>query len=352
MEGKEIALRHRRLRPLRGDHDRRLVRRRQRHARLVHAARRHDPAGQHRPRRGDLRRGRRRALRHPDLRGAGDLHRRADGRAHARSTSARRSSRTRSRWRCWSLLVLPLSILGFTGGRGGHRLRRWPAVWNPAAHGLTEILYAFTSATGNNGSAFAGISANTPFYNVDARARDADRPLPDDRADPGPGRHRWPRRSGSTATAGTFPTTGPLWVGLLVGVILIVGALTYFPAYTLGPIIEHFQMRDGVTFAFGAVGSESRVESVDGQRHDERAMTNGNQTMSTMTRPAGRPRRRPDRPDEPDAGHGRRARQRPSSAESVKKQPKRSLFDPAIVRPCHRARRSASSTRATCGATR
>ena len=113
------------------------------------------------------------------------------------------------------------------------------------------MLYAFTSATGNNGSAFAGINANVPFYliaqglamligrylmiipllalagNLAAKKRVAE-------------------------TAGTFPTTGGLWVGLLVGVIVIVGALTYFPAYTLGPVIEHFQMQAGETFAFGS----------------------------------------------------------------------------------------------------
>ena len=55
----------------------------------------------------------------------------------------------------------------------------------------------------------------------------------------------------ASVTTGTFPTTGPLWIGLLVGVILIVGALTYFPAYSLGPIIEHIQMHDGVTFSTG-----------------------------------------------------------------------------------------------------
>jgi K+-transporting ATPase ATPase A chain len=143
-------------------------------------------------------------------------------------------------------LVLPLSILGFTA-LAMATPEALASRWNPAAHGLTEILYAFTSATGNNGSAFAGISANTPFFN------------------PTLGFAMLVGRflmivpimalAGSLAakqrvaeTAGTFPTTGALWVGLLAGVILIVGALTYFPSYTLGPVIEHFQMQAGVTF--------------------------------------------------------------------------------------------------------
>ncbi|HET7093152.1 MAG TPA: potassium-transporting ATPase subunit KdpA [Thermomicrobiales bacterium] len=148
-----------------------------------------------------------------------------------------------------TLLVLPLAILGFAAAAAvsGDALASRA---NPAAHGLSEILYAFTSAAGNNGSAFAGLNANTPFYllsqgvtmligrffmivpvlalagNLAAKRRAAE-------------------------TAGTFPTTGGLWVGLLVGVIVIVGALTYFPAYTLGPVIEQFQMRAGDVFTFG-----------------------------------------------------------------------------------------------------
>jgi K+-transporting ATPase ATPase A chain len=112
---------------------------------------------------------------------------------------------------------------------------------NPGAHGFSEILYAYTSGTGNNGSAFAGISANTPWYNVTigfamligrflmllpllaiAGSLAAKRQVP--------------------VSAGTFPTHGPLFVGLLVGVVLIVGALTYFPALSLGPIVEHLTL--------------------------------------------------------------------------------------------------------------
>ncbi|MGI8477201.1 MAG: potassium-transporting ATPase subunit KdpA, partial [Thermomicrobiales bacterium] len=145
-----------------------------------------------------------------------------------------------------TLLVLPLVILGFTGVALVHS-EGLSSISNPGPHGLSEVLYAFTSGGGNNGSAFAGISANTPFYNI---ALGFDMLV---------GRFAMivpilalagslAAKKRSTVTTGTFPTTGPLWIGLLIGVILIVGALTYFPAYSLGPIIEHFQMRHGVTF--------------------------------------------------------------------------------------------------------
>jgi K+-transporting ATPase ATPase A chain len=112
---------------------------------------------------------------------------------------------------------------------------------NNGPHGLSEILYAYASGTGNNGSAFAGLNANTPWYNLTI------------------GLAMWIGRflflipllavAGSLAakkkvpsTAGTFPTHGPLFVGLLVGTVLIVGALTYFPVLSLGPIVEHYLM--------------------------------------------------------------------------------------------------------------
>ncbi|EGO64094.1 potassium-transporting ATPase subunit KdpA [Acetonema longum] len=121
------------------------------------------------------------------------------------------------------------------------------SVLNPGPHGLSEITYAFASAAGNNGSAFGGLSANTPFYNlmlamgmligrfgvilpVLALAGDmAEKKI----SPPGPG---------------TFPTTGWLFVALLAGVILIVGALTFLPVLTLGPIAEHLLMLHGTTF--------------------------------------------------------------------------------------------------------
>lgn len=145
-----------------------------------------------------------------------------------------------------AILILPISILGFTA-----LAMLWPGALdsrnNMGPHGLSEILYAFTSGTGNNGSAFAGLNANTPFYNLTIGLAMI------------VGRFAFivpvmalagslASKKRSAATAGTFPTTGPLFVGLLVGVILIVGALTYFPVYALGPIVEHLQMLAGKTF--------------------------------------------------------------------------------------------------------
>jgi K+-transporting ATPase ATPase A chain len=145
-----------------------------------------------------------------------------------------------------AILCLPLMILGWTAVA---------VVYPPAAasmanagpHGFTEVLYAYSSQTGNNGSAFAGLTGNTPFYNITgalsmlvgrfwviipamavAGSLAAKRTV--------------------AASGGTFPTTGPLFVGLLVGVILIVGGLTFFPALALGPIVEHLAMLAGTTF--------------------------------------------------------------------------------------------------------
>ena len=147
------------------------------------------------------------------------------------------------------LLVLPLAILGFTAVA---IVTDWglTTIWNPGPHGFSEVLYAYTSAAGNNGSAFAGLGANTPFYNVTLGiAMLVGRFLMIIPILALAGSLAAKKRS--SATVGTFPTTGPLWVGLLVGVILIVGALTYFPSYTLGPIIDHFHMANEVTFAAG-----------------------------------------------------------------------------------------------------
>ena len=145
-----------------------------------------------------------------------------------------------------AILILPLSILGFTAiatvvdaGLAG------PA--NQGPHGFSEILYAYTSGTGNNGSAFAGISANTMFYNTTigfamfigrflmivpmlaiAGSLAAKKIVP--------------------ASAGTFPTDGPVFIGLVVGVILIVGGLTFFPALALGPLVEQLSMHAGTLF--------------------------------------------------------------------------------------------------------
>ncbi|HEX8464332.1 MAG TPA: potassium-transporting ATPase subunit KdpA, partial [Abditibacterium sp.] len=118
---------------------------------------------------------------------------------------------------------------------------------NSGPHGLSEILYAFTSATGNNGSAFAGITANTPFYNTAlGLAMLIGRflmiiPL---LAIAG----SLARKKFSPTSSGTFPTDSPTFVAVLCGTIVIVGALTYFPALALGPIVEHLLMNAAKTF--------------------------------------------------------------------------------------------------------
>lgn len=145
-----------------------------------------------------------------------------------------------------AIAVLPLCILGFTAlaavlpaGLAGPL--------NKGPHGFSEILYAFTSATANNGSAFAGISSGTPFYNgllgvamwlgrffviVPALAIAGSLAI----------------KKHSPESAGSFPTTGALWIGLLVGVVLIVGGLTFLPSLALGPIADHLAMIRGQLF--------------------------------------------------------------------------------------------------------
>jgi K+-transporting ATPase ATPase A chain len=144
------------------------------------------------------------------------------------------------------VLVFPLSILAFAA---------WASVAdyglssraNLGPHGLSEILYAYSSGTGNNGSAFAGLNANTPFYNTTlglamligrfwmmipviaiAGSMRGKTTVP-----PGPG---------------TFPTNGGMFVVLLVAIVLIVGALTFFPVLALGPVVEHFLAGAGRMF--------------------------------------------------------------------------------------------------------
>jgi len=144
------------------------------------------------------------------------------------------------------VLVFPLTILAFSA---------WAAVApygvsslnNAGPHGLSEILYAFTSSVGNNGSAFAGLSANTPFYNVAlglAMLIGRFWMIVPALAIAGllAGKKRVPPGQG------TLPTTGPLFTALLVGVILVVGALTFFPVLSLGPIVEHFAAQAGKVF--------------------------------------------------------------------------------------------------------
>ena len=146
------------------------------------------------------------------------------------------------------VLVFPLVILAFAAWSAVAPYGAVVARTTRAPTASREILYAFTSAAGNNGSAFAGINANTPWYNVDARPDDADRPLLDDR--PRARHRRDPGRQevGAAPGPGTLPTNGPLFAALLVGVILIVGALTFFPALSLGPIVEHFLVQSGKVF--------------------------------------------------------------------------------------------------------
>jgi len=121
------------------------------------------------------------------------------------------------------------------------------SITNPGPHGFTQILYAFTSGAGNNGSAFAGLTANTPWYNTSIGF------------DTLIGRFfmiipmlaiagNLAQKKYVPPSAGTFPVTTPLFTTLLIGVILIVGALTFFPALSLGPILEHLLMAAGKTF--------------------------------------------------------------------------------------------------------
>jgi K+-transporting ATPase ATPase A chain len=140
--------------------------------------------------------------------------------------------------------VIPLAAKGYWNPAGSPTAN----LNNSGPHGFGEILYAFVSNTANNGSAFAGLSANTPWYNLTTGLAQLI------------GRFLFLipllAAAGSLAakkkipsTAGTFPTHGPLFVGLLVGTVIIVGALTFFPALSLGPIVEHYLMHSGKLFS-------------------------------------------------------------------------------------------------------
>ena len=141
-------------------------------------------------------------------------------------------------------VVLPLAKNGYWNP-GGPPITNFN---NSGPHGFSEVLYAFSSASENNGSAFGGINANTPWYNLTqglamltgrfgfilpalavAGSLAAKKKVP--------------------TTSGTLPTHGALFVGLLIGVVVIIGALTFFPALSLGPIVEHFLMREGKLFS-------------------------------------------------------------------------------------------------------
>jgi len=145
-----------------------------------------------------------------------------------------------------AILVLPLMYLGWTAVATVIP-SAVAATANPGPHGFSEILYAYVSQTGNNGSAFAGLGGNTLFYNLTGAAAML------------VGRF-WmiiptmaiagslAQKKSIPASAGTFPTTGGLFIGLVVGVILIMGGLTFFPALALGPIVEHLAMNAGTLF--------------------------------------------------------------------------------------------------------
>lgn len=145
------------------------------------------------------------------------------------------------------LLIFPLIILGFSAVTVLAPTFGLSALTNHGPHGLSEILYAYTSATGNNGSAFAGLSANTDWYNLSLGfAMFAGRflmliPM---LAIAG----NLVQKKSIPATAGTFPVTTPLFTALLTGIIVIVGALTFFPALALGPVLEHLLLHTSQTY--------------------------------------------------------------------------------------------------------
>jgi K+-transporting ATPase ATPase A chain len=145
------------------------------------------------------------------------------------------------------VLIFPLLILCFSAATVLLPHLGLSSLANAGPHGLSEILYAFSSAAGNNGSAFAGLNANTNYYNLTLAIVMLS------------GRFlmivpmlavagNLARKKIAPASAGTFPVTTPLFTILLTGVIVIVGALTFFPALTLGPILEHLLMYAGKTF--------------------------------------------------------------------------------------------------------
>jgi potassium-transporting ATPase potassium-binding subunit len=146
-----------------------------------------------------------------------------------------------------ALLVLPLMYLGWTAV-AMMVPSAVAAMGNPGPHGFTEVLYAYVSQDGNNGSAFAGLSSNTLFYNLTgAVAMFVGRfwMIIPTMAIAG----SLAAKKSVPASVGTFPTTGSLFVGLVVGVIVIVGGLTFFPALALGPIVEQLAQNAGTLFA-------------------------------------------------------------------------------------------------------
>ncbi|WP_072387726.1 potassium-transporting ATPase subunit KdpA [Hyphomicrobium sp. CS1BSMeth3] len=145
-----------------------------------------------------------------------------------------------------AILILPLMYLGWTAAAVVIPSAA-ASMANPGPHGFSEVLYAYTSQTANNGSAFAGLTGNTLWYNTTgAIAMLVGRFLMIVPALAIAG--SLAAKKSVPPSSGTFPTTGALFVGLVVGVILIVGGLTFFPALALGPIVEHLAMRAGTAF--------------------------------------------------------------------------------------------------------
>jgi potassium-transporting ATPase potassium-binding subunit len=146
-----------------------------------------------------------------------------------------------------AILILPLMYLGWTAVAVVYPTAV-ASMANPGPHGFSEVLYAYVSQTGNNGSAFAGLTGNIMFYNVTgAIAMLVGRFIMIVPAMAIAG--SLVEKKSVPPSAGTFPTTGALFVGLTVGVIVIIGGLTFFPALALGPIVEHLAMVAGTTFA-------------------------------------------------------------------------------------------------------
>jgi K+-transporting ATPase ATPase A chain len=145
-----------------------------------------------------------------------------------------------------AVLCLPLSILGFTA-IASVIPAGLSSIANQGPHGFSELLYAYTSGTANNGSAFGGLSGNTPWYNITiglAMLMGRFLVIVPAMAIAG----SLVAKKIAPQSAGTFPTHGPLFVGLLIGVILVVGGLIFFPALALGPIAEHLALIQGKTF--------------------------------------------------------------------------------------------------------
>jgi potassium-transporting ATPase potassium-binding subunit len=146
----------------------------------------------------------------------------------------------------FAVLIYPLIVLGFSGASVLLQTAL-DSLGNSGPHGLSEIIYAFASTNANNGSAFAGLNGNTPWFNTTlGLAMLLGRfayvvPVLALAGSP-------PAKKKAPASAGTFPTTGPLFVGLLIGVIIILYLLQYFPALALGPVVEHYLMLSGKTF--------------------------------------------------------------------------------------------------------